>query len=111
MKRSRVAAILVVLLFAFACFLSMPVMAELPWDADSNDDGGGGGTTGGGQTPDTTVVDDNVDTDMESSHGDDPYWLPDLLSRFTVSTVLFHLLGLDNTASANAETGSTSGIG
>ena len=72
MKRSRFIAALMLLL-ACACFVSMPVFAELPWDADY---GGGSGDAGSGTDNDSIVDgDDNADR-MESVPGgtDFPFW-------------------------------------
>jgi hypothetical protein len=46
MKRSRLIALLLMLSLLCACFVSAPVLAEHPWDADA----GGGSSSGIGQT-------------------------------------------------------------
>jgi len=90
MKRSRLAAVLLLLL-AFACFLTMSVSAELPWDADSNDNGGG--STDGGDT-DTTVTDDDILNQNDGTTGDYglPDWLIGLMSRYSYPFVFGYLL-------------------
>ena len=73
MKRLQLGAALMMVVFAFACFFSAPVMSddELPWDAD---DGGTGENVG----DDTTVVrpDDEEETSYNPPSGwESPWWL------------------------------------
>ena len=73
MKRLQLGAALMMVVFAFACFFSAPVMSddELPWDAD---DGGSGENVG----DDTTVVrpGDEEETSYNPPSGwESPWWL------------------------------------
>lgn len=59
MKSNRLIVAMMLLSFAFACFISAPALhAEDPWDVDSADNGGGSGFGGsGGSDPsDSTVI-------------------------------------------------------
>ena len=73
MKNMRLIALLFLLLLTFACFISVPVFGENPWDADSNDGAGSGGTT-----TDTTGSDDDPDVQMDviviQGHNPDWFW-------------------------------------
>ncbi|MEW5993583.1 MAG: hypothetical protein AB1744_04215 [Candidatus Zixiibacteriota bacterium] len=92
MKRSRLAALLMLLL-ALVCFLSIPVVAELPWDADTDGGGNGGGNSGDGTDADTTT-NDGVEEPEASSGGDGlPSWLTYLMSRYSYPLVFYHLVG------------------
>ncbi|MFH1373499.1 MAG: hypothetical protein ABII79_06885 [bacterium] len=73
MKRLQFGAALMMVVFAFTCFFSAPVMSddELPWDAD---DGGNGENVG----DDTTVVNpgDEKETSYNPPSGwESPWWL------------------------------------
>ncbi len=92
MKRSRLAAILALLL-AWVCFFSLPVVAELPWDADSEDGGNNGGGADGGTNADTTVT-DNANDPLTSDGGTGlPPWLWSLMSRSVSPLVAYYMLG------------------
>ena len=115
MKRLRLAAVCVLLL-ALVCFLSIPVVAELPWDSDNDGGGsGGGGNDGDGTNIDTTVY-DGVDNPLTTSGGEDfPSWLVNLMSRYTYPLVFYQLLGpgtsTDNMSAGTGTVGSSTKIG
>lgn len=68
MKRSRWIALIMMLSVLCACFVSAPVLAEHPWDADSND--GTGGTGPGQTTVDTSQNPGNTNDNDVVQHTD-----------------------------------------
>ena len=72
MKGLRLIAVSFILLLIFACFISVPVFGENPWDADgggSSSDTNSDSTGTGGEEINDLITADNVDPDPDGLSG------------------------------------------
>jgi hypothetical protein len=79
MKGFRLIAGAIMLLLVFACFISVPVFGENPWDADGSDNSGS-------QTPvDTTGFDQNPiqQNQLAPNPGYNPDWFSGMLFQMS----------------------------
>ncbi|MBD3333386.1 hypothetical protein GF356_11100 [candidate division GN15 bacterium] len=114
MKRSRWIALMMMLSLLCACFVSAPVLAEHPWDADANDgpnNGGPGQTTvDTSDTPTDPTINDGVERTNNASDSEDDLfaWLWSLMADFGRSMVFG---GCSTGGASEATAGSPSGSG
>ena len=106
MKSSKLIVAMMLLSFAFACFISAPALhAEDPWDVDSANDGHGSGFggSGGGDPADTTSIMVDPDDPFGSAGSDDGDWLGRFLWDVSLNVAL-------QLISFTEELGNTGGI-
>ncbi|RKX28371.1 MAG: hypothetical protein DRP47_04480 [Candidatus Zixiibacteriota bacterium] len=65
MKGSRLIIATMLLLMIFACFISVPVFAEGPWDVDSNNDGNGIADSSGESNGGEIIVDGTGESGLD----------------------------------------------
>ena len=87
MRGSTLIAVVMLLVFIFACFLTVPVLAEGPWDSDNNTNGSDNGpntsidsTSNNGGEAGLKVYDDNT-----GGVG----WLNDIFFYITIRVIVY----------------------
>ncbi len=95
MKGSRLVAVSMLLLLIFACFISVPVLAEGPWDADH----GSSGDPGSNKDSTDDGGDDGV---LDNGKGENPgqglSWFSDLTFKFVMNLFIRGLIGISYSA-------------
>ena len=84
MKGSRFIAMVMLLLLIFACFISIPVFAEGPWDAD--------GDPSSPNDSDNDTIGHNGDDELQALRGEEPdehNWLESILLKVTINWLIY----------------------